>query len=103
MDGTVDPAPAQQGGVGGVDDSVDVLLGDVALDQSDLHTKQRSQPGSSVAAVHSGKESRWSADAGNGDNGGITDVAGVTQETVTGQETPETAMRHAQQQASGGN
>ncbi|WP_344967394.1 hypothetical protein [Salinactinospora qingdaonensis] len=56
-----------------------------------------------MAAVHSGKESRWSADAGNGDNGGITDVAGVTQETVTGQETPETAMRHAQQQASGGN
>src|SRR5690606_25687219 len=37
VDRAVDPAPTQEGGVGGVDDGVDVLAGDVALHGFDTH------------------------------------------------------------------
>src|SRR5690606_7802492 len=37
VDRAVDPAPTQEGGVGGVDDGVDVLAGDVALHCFDTH------------------------------------------------------------------
>jgi hypothetical protein len=40
MDRTIDPAAAEQQGVGGIHHGVDVLLGDVALDQCDVHDGQ---------------------------------------------------------------
>src|SRR6185369_11247914 len=35
MDSAIDPAAAQQRGVGGIDDSIDLQLGDVAADNID--------------------------------------------------------------------
>jgi hypothetical protein len=42
MDGTIDATPAEQRGVGGVDDRIDVQPGDVALDDSDPITRHGS-------------------------------------------------------------
>jgi len=38
MNCSIDPAAAQQGVIGRVDDGVDVLVGDVALQEGDLHS-----------------------------------------------------------------
>jgi hypothetical protein len=38
MDGSIDPSTAQQRMVGRIDDRVDVLLGDIALHEGDLHS-----------------------------------------------------------------